>query len=150
MNRSTVRTLRLAAAGLFLATVWACVNPHTEVPVPVVIMSQTMLIPQPTNRRDVDILFVLDNSQSMLGKQDHLRTQFVVLANALENMCGGLPGVHIGFVSSDLGAGNYLDVPTCERLGGDGGVLGVSSGADLAELCLGSGRRYLVDEEPIG
>ena len=67
--------------------------------------------------RDIDILFVIDNSRSMLAEQDSLATNFVRIADALEGIEGGLPNVHIGVVSTDMGAGGH----TCGA--GDGGAL---------------------------
>lgn len=55
--------------------------------------------------RRVDLLFVIDNSASMAAKQAHLLESLSTMMGALEKLDGGLPDVHIGVVSSDLGAG---------------------------------------------
>lgn len=56
--------------------------------------------------RDLDILFVIDNSGSMEAEQTSLATNFVRISNALEALEDGLPNIHIGVVSTDVGAGN--------------------------------------------
>ncbi len=69
----------------------------------------------------VDILFVIDNSNTMELKQQKLAAQFPALIDALK-LGGALPDLHIGVVSTNVGAGNY-SLPTCEVVGGDGGKL---------------------------
>ena len=59
-------------------------------------------IPVSVNR-DIDILFVIDDSPSMLDKQTNLKTNFPNFINVLNTIEGGLPNVHLGVVSSDLG-----------------------------------------------
>jgi hypothetical protein len=54
--------------------------------------------------RDVDILFLIDDSQSMKDKQDNLAANFPKFIEVLKTIQGGLPNVHIGVVTSDLGA----------------------------------------------
>ncbi len=56
-----------------------------------------------TVNRQVDILFVIDDSPSMLDKQTNLKNNFPNFINVLNTIQGGLPDVHIGVVTSDLG-----------------------------------------------
>ena len=74
--------------------------------------------------KDVDILFVIDNSNSMEHEQKNLNKNFPKLIDALRSskLGGKIPNVHIGVVSTDLGAGNY-NLPSCETTGGDQGKL---------------------------
>ena len=89
--------------------------------------------------QDIDILFMIDNSNSMEPKQANLASNFPKLIEALRSPklgpvgpgvpCsasnpGGckLPNLHIGVISSDLGAGTY-SFESCETPGGDGGKL---------------------------
>jgi hypothetical protein len=81
--------------------------------------------------KDVDLLFMVDNSNSMADKQKLLVKEFPGLIEGLRSSKFGpsgcttncrIPNVHIGVVTSDLGAGNY-DLPSCETQGGDGGKL---------------------------
>lgn len=57
-----------------------------------------------TVNRDIDILFVIDDSPSMNDKQMNLQNNFPNFINVLETIPGGLPNVHIGVVTSDVGS----------------------------------------------
>src|SRR2546421_1616394 len=72
--------------------------------------------------RDIDILFVIDDSPSMADKQGNLRKNFPAFITELKKIPGGLPNVHIAVVSSDLGAGPTPLNGGCLRPGGDRGV----------------------------
>jgi hypothetical protein len=78
---------------------------------------------QATNPK-VDILFMVDNSLSMAPLQQKLAAGFSSFVMALESLPGGLPDVHLGVVTSDLGAGQFpeSDIAGC-RPGGDRGEL---------------------------
>ncbi len=56
-----------------------------------------------TVNRDIDILFVIDDSPSMADKQTNLKNNFPNFINVLNTIEGGLPNVHLGVVTSDLG-----------------------------------------------
>lgn len=73
---------------------------------------------------DLDIIFLIDNSGSMREEQDNLSRNFPVFMSALESLPEGLPNLHIGVLSSDLGAGRFAGstVEGCTRVGGDGGI----------------------------
>src|SRR5205814_5432817 len=72
---------------------------------------------------DIDILFMVDNSPSMKEEQDKVRRNFPVFIEELKKIPGGLPNVHIGVVTSDLGAGSKpLSNGGCPRPGGDRGI----------------------------
>ncbi len=55
--------------------------------------------------RDLDLLFVIDNSGSMGAEQESLKDNFFRIIQALQGQ-EGLPSVHIGVVSTDVGAGD--------------------------------------------
>src|SRR6476469_1440191 len=57
-----------------------------------------------TVNRNIDILFVIDDSPSMLDKQTNLKANFPNFINVLNTIEGGLPNVHLGVVTSDLGS----------------------------------------------
>jgi len=70
---------------------------------------------------DWDVLFVIDNSPRMAEHQANLARKLPMLINELKRIPGGLPNLHLGVITGDLGAGS---TPTADcRLGGDGGVL---------------------------
>jgi len=56
-----------------------------------------------TVNRDIDILFVIDDSPSMLDKQTNLKNNFPSFIDVLNTIQGGLPNVHLGVVTSDVG-----------------------------------------------
>jgi hypothetical protein len=74
-----------------------------------------------TNRQ-VDILFVIDNSDSMREEQASLTTNFGKFINRLTTVQGGLPDVHLGVISSDVGIGPNFMQQQCNP-GGDRGDL---------------------------
>ncbi len=87
--------------------------------------------------RDVDILFVIDSSPSMAEEHASLRANFGALLERL-NTAEGLPNVHIGVVSSDMGTAPYNVNSQCRADGGDRGLLhgatcGALSGAAFIE-----------------
>ena len=81
----------------------------------------TTSIPQ-SMERDVDLLFVIDNSGSMAGEQANNRGAFPALMASLKSMVGGLPNLHLGVTTTDLGTGAF-QITYCEDEGGDGGAL---------------------------
>ncbi len=97
-------------------------------------------IPQ-SAERDVDILFVVDNSGSMAGEQANLRANFPAMMTALKNMNGGLPNVHLGVTTTDLGTGMF-QITYCEEVGGDAGELVTGNCGNP------TGVPYIIDVEP--
>ncbi len=63
---------------------------------PVVEFSSTM-------NRNIDMLFVIDDSGSMQDKQANLANNFPNFINVLNSQEGGLPDIHLGVVSTDMG-----------------------------------------------
>jgi hypothetical protein len=75
-----------------------------------------------TLNRDIDILFVIDDSPSMADKQANLRANFHRFIEVLETIDGGLPNVHIAVATSDLGTKGADDsLPGQYTISGDGG-----------------------------
>jgi hypothetical protein len=132
-----------------LVFVWACIQRPMKVPVPDTQVVEEFMMPQ-SAERDVDILFIIDNSNSMDNEQQNVKSQFVSLANSLEDMQGGLPNVHIGVATTDLGTGSYNTIRYCEEFGGDQGILGKVGTTNRGDSCIGPGQRYIVDIEPSG
>lgn len=69
-------------------------------------------------RRDLDLLFVIDDSASMAEEQAWLTDGFGRLIEVLERIEGGLPNLHLGVISTDLGASQYIR--SCQGAGDDG------------------------------
>ena len=92
---------------------------------------------------EVDLLFVIDNSGSMAGEQANLRANFPALMTQLASAAGGLPNVHIGVTTTDLGTGMF-QITYCEEVGGDAGNLVMGNCANP------TGAPYIVDVEAEG
>ena len=84
--------------------------------------NETTALVEVQPNRDLDVLFVIDNSDSMGEEQASLATNFPTFMDALAKIEGGLPNVHIGVVSSDLGIAPFTG-DNCNNSGGDNGVL---------------------------
>src|SRR5688572_7857228 len=79
-------------------------------------------------KRDVDILFVIDNSGSMAEEQTSLATNFPRFIDVLKTIQGGLPDVHIGVVSTNVGISPY-QTTGCVGNGDDGKLQNTPRGA---------------------
>jgi hypothetical protein len=86
-----------------------------------------------TVNRDIDILFVIDDSPSMLDKQTNLKNNFSKLVTVLSTIQGGLPNLHIGVVTSDMGSRGVDDTANGPDIGsvGAGGCSGVGKDGAL-------------------
>ncbi|HEY5920510.1 MAG TPA: hypothetical protein VIV11_02515 [Kofleriaceae bacterium] len=82
--------------------------------------------------RDLDLLFVIDDSPSMLDKQTNLKNSFPAFINELNTLEGGLPNVHIGVVTPDLGTKAALDAVAGPGIGsGPGSCSGNGKSGNL-------------------
>jgi hypothetical protein len=72
-------------------------------------LEQVLALPAIPNH-DVDVLFVVDNSPSMLDKQQAMMASFPRMMDALAALDGGMPSLHIGVVTSDMGSMGSLDM----------------------------------------
>ncbi|HEY5951164.1 MAG TPA: hypothetical protein VIV40_36985, partial [Kofleriaceae bacterium] len=88
-------------------------------------------IPVSVNR-NIDILFVIDDSPSMLDKQTNLKNNFPNFIDVLNTIEGGLPNVHLGVVSSDLGTKGADDAQAGPSIGsGPGSCSGSGKSGNL-------------------
>ncbi|MFH0902659.1 MAG: hypothetical protein V2A73_18670 [Pseudomonadota bacterium] len=98
----------------------------------------------------LDLLLVIDNSESMRDEQANLGKLLSNVVDALAGREGGLPDLHIGVVTSDLGVGPQAgSVAGCDEEGGDRGAFRATDAN--GEWCLsggeeGLGRYFIVDE----
>lgn len=141
MQRSPQHRRRFFLAPLLLgAAVLTTGCPDREVgkvdPKP--ITDQKKEVPVQINR-DIDILFVIDNSGSMREEQDSLAGNFNRFINVLNNIEGGLPNVHIGVVSTDVGAGPF-GIDKCSGDGDSGNLQAQPQGA-----CNAPDDQFIVD-----
>ena len=103
--------------------------------------------PIPEAGREIDILFVIDDSVTMADKQAKLRENFPNFINVLETIQGGLPNVHIGVVSPDLGTSAAADAQPGPTVGsGAGSCAGQGKAGNLVTngtpLVMGN---YIID-----
>ncbi|MBU1068287.1 hypothetical protein KJ975_01845 [Myxococcota bacterium] len=100
----------------------------------------------PSTTRDLDLVFLIDTSLSMADEQVTLQRNFPTLIGVLREISGGLPNLHLGTITPDLGTEPF-NIPGCDRPGGDGGrfLKGVNN------ACANPvGQTYVVDVEPRG
>jgi hypothetical protein len=139
------RSARWAVLAAAIPVLWACNARRLEAPNPAPQRVFTDLFQQAINR-DIDILFMIDDSLSMMPLQTKLLTNFPVFMNVLKALPGGLPNVHVAIVSSDLGAGIYDagDIPAC-RHGGDQGIFRSTPRGTCAASPLAAGQTFIQD-----
>ncbi|HSS40831.1 MAG TPA: hypothetical protein VLT58_18850 [Polyangia bacterium] len=89
-------------------------------------------------RNQLDLLFVIDDSGSAAAQQK-LVAQLPVLVQALEALPNGLPDLHVGVISTDMGAGPQ-HTAGCTATG-KAGQLQSSPRGDCADTTLAPGRR---------
>jgi hypothetical protein len=100
-----MRQLTPAFVGLVAASLLAgCPDREVSEVIPIQEKEEFKSIPVQINR-DVDLLFVVDNSGSMREEQDSLAANFPEFINVLNTIEGGLPNIHLGVISTDVGAG---------------------------------------------
>lgn len=99
-----------------------------------------------TIRPGVDLVFVVDNSLNMADGQLRLARTLPALVEGLGRGETGLPDLHVGVISTDLGTAPY-NFAGCEHPGGDGGR--ILKG--MNDSCMNPwGQRYVVDVSPRG
>ena len=116
------------------------------------IYTQVALLPTSPGQ-DVDLLFVLDDSVGSEAMQSTLQGAFPDFLQTLGALPSGMPDLHIGVISTDLGTQGALD-PTwgpsigagpglCAEEGKAGNLLGSTSvtGSFISDLDAGDGTR---------
>jgi len=128
---------------LLLSLLAGCPDRTISTLVPSQSKTETKDLPAVPNR-DVDILFLIDNSGSMAEEQTSLRANFGKFMDVLATIEGGLPNVHIGVTSSSMGtsAGDGVGnaVFGCSGSGDDGNLTTTASVTG----------RFIIDEEAGG
>src|SRR5437764_455057 len=118
-GRSMFRVLRWVGLAAVAPVLWACNARTLEKPtlMPEQTYGKTF---QQTINRNVDMLFMVDNSSSMRLTQDNLNRNFPVFMQRLMDP-PGLPNIHVAVISSDMGAGDG-SVSGCDSTGGNNGI----------------------------
>jgi hypothetical protein len=108
------RRSRWAVCAAVIPVLWACNARKLAVPVGEPSQFVKTRFVQSSNR-DLDLLFVIDNSLSMERLQAKMQARLPDFIDSLKTMvAGGLPDLHLAIVSSSLGAGAFGDVPGCQ------------------------------------
>jgi hypothetical protein len=92
--------------------------------------------------RNVDLLFMIDDSSSMKLSQANLARNFPVLMRQLENLPGGLPNIHVAVISSDMGAGDG-SIAACDAIGGRNGNFQFTPRGTCAATGLTPGQTFI-------
>ena len=93
--------------------------------------------------RNLDILFMIDDSASMLLSQANLLANFPTFMDVLKNLPGGLPNIHVAVVSADMGATPDGSTPGCEAGRGDNGSFQFMPRGSCTASTLAPGATYI-------
>ncbi len=113
---------------------------------------QTVVELPVTPNRDLDLLFVVDDSPSMLDKQINLTTNFPSFLDRLQGGLGGLPNLHVGVVTTDMGtkaSGSTTPGPAIGQIG-NGGCAGTGKNGALQIGAAQVTGKFLIDVEAAG
>jgi hypothetical protein len=113
----------------------SCINPLLETPDPPVETRETRIVVPQSPRNKVDILFLVDNSNSMEAMAQELRSRFSQFFTVFRDLeqSGTYADLHIGVVTSDYGAGQGS--AACDDYGGGQQGLLQSVGRDAPASC---------------
>ncbi len=117
------RQLRWIVCAAVIPALWACGARKLVAPVggPSQVIKNRF---QQSVNRDLDLLFVIDDSVSMEPLQAKMRAQMPTFMNVLSGLPGGLPNLHIAVISTSLGSGIFGNVNGCQP-----GTIGNLNGA---------------------
>lgn len=126
------RVARWAGLAAAAPALWACTSRTLESAQINPTATLTTTVTQKINN-NIDILFMIDNSSSMTSMQQKLLAQLPAFIQVLQMLPNGLPNVHIGVVSSDMGApGDSTSSIGCTPAGDDGAFHAAPEGACTA------------------
>ncbi len=94
--------------------------------------------------RNVDMLFMIDNSSGMDLVQANLQRNFPTLMTALKNSPAGLPNIHLAVITSDMGAGDG-SIASCDSTGGRNGIFQYTARGSCTATNLDPGATFISD-----
>jgi hypothetical protein len=97
----------------------------------------------PSINRNVDIVFLIDDSSSMDLAQDDLLEAFPAFMTRLQDP-PGLPNLHVAVVSQDMGAGDG-SITTCDSHGGKNGIFQYTPRGNCVATNLQAGATFISD-----
>jgi hypothetical protein len=101
--------MRIAVAGGMKLVLVGAVASCTSSPKPTRPTREVVQFPVTVNR-DLDLLFLIDDSPETADHQARLADNFPKFIDALNALPGGFPNVHIGVATSDMGTQGALDM----------------------------------------
>lgn len=121
--------MRTVFVGLACLPLLACIDRSLSElpPTPDTVEKKTVAI---SLNNELDLLFVVDNSGSMLAEHQSLESRFPELIRALDELGPRRPDLHIGVVTSDMGTGR-IDTGDARCNRSDGGRMQGGSCAAL-------------------
>src|SRR5262245_35923479 len=143
MTRRFSRSLGWLALAAAAPLLHGCNARSLEAPTLVPTSTEQQTVATVLNR-DVDLLFLIDDSKSMAPLQANLLRNFPAFMTGLKGLPGGLPNVHIAVISSDMGAGNG-SVSACDSTGGKNGIFQYTARGACASTGLESGATFISD-----
>jgi hypothetical protein len=101
-----------------------------------------------TVNRDIDLLFLIDDSPSMLDKQTNLAVNFPKFIDVLKTIPGGLPNVHIAVATSDLGTKGAAKAAPGPQIGtvGSGGCSGFGKNGNMRTFTTAMGVQAFIND----
>ena len=137
------RVLRWTGLAAAVPALWACNARSLEAPVvkPTGNFQNNF---QETVNRQIDLLFMIDDSSSMETGQASLRTNLPSFMDVLKGLPGGLPDLHVAVVSSDMGAGDGSSIMGCS-VAGDNGIFKYAPTGTCTATGLATGATFLTD-----
>jgi hypothetical protein len=129
---AAMRQLAIASLFLNLAPIGLAAGCASS-PIPQIPPSVELKDLPVTVNRNVDLLFLVDDSPSMGDKQTNLAANFPRFIAVLDTIPGGLPNVHIGVATSDLGTKGAEDQTAGPGIGtlGAGGCSGLGKNGNM-------------------
>ena len=107
-GRRLFRALRWVALSAAVPALWACTSRTLEPPTVTPVVTDTWTFRQTINR-DVDLLFLIDDSRSMEKSQANLLRNCPQFMQRLEGFEGGLPNVQaLGALVKESGARSWV------------------------------------------
>ena len=142
-SRRWRRALCWLALVAFVPVLYACTSRTLDRPVLVPDHTYDRSFAQTINR-NVDLLFLVDDSSSMRLTQTNLVQSFPAFVTALKAAQSGMPNLHLAIVSSDMGAGDG-SVASCDSNNGKNGIFQYTPRGTCTASGLNTGATFISD-----
>jgi hypothetical protein len=111
VRRRPSSILSLTLAATFVLPAAGCLDREITRVDPSQDKTENLVFTAEINRK-LDILFVVDDSNSMEREQLEITENFRRMIDVLETIPGGLPDLHIGVITTNVGAGDACPTPS--------------------------------------